>query len=57
MMLLFLRVEYILKDLFPLTNREIIGFILLGLVIGLANGGGIGGGYIYIKSPVIVPIL
>ena len=48
---------FILKELFPLTTREILGFILLGLVIGLANAGGIGGGYIIIKSAIIVPIL
>jgi len=29
-----------------MTQREIFGTGLLGLVIGLANGGGIGGGYI-----------
>jgi hypothetical protein len=29
-----------------MTNREIFGTLFLGLVIGLANGGGIGGGYI-----------
>tara|TARA_B110000503_G_C7033464_1_gene365047 strand:+ start:137 stop:238 length:102 start_codon:yes stop_codon:yes gene_type:complete len=28
-----------------MTSREIWGTVLLGLVIGLANGGGIGGGY------------
>ena len=28
-----------------MTNREIFGTIILGLVVGLANGGGIGGGY------------
>ena len=28
-----------------MTNREIWGTAILGLVIGLANGGGIGGGY------------
>jgi len=27
-----------------MTNREIFGTIFLGVVIGLANGGGIGGG-------------
>jgi len=34
-----------------MTSREIWGTVLLGLVIGLANGGGIGGG------PIIVPVL
>jgi len=33
-----------LKKLFPMTNREIFGTVLLGVVVGLANGGGIGGG-------------
>jgi len=34
-----------------MTTREIVGVCVLGIVIGLANGGGIGGG------PVIVPVL
>jgi hypothetical protein len=28
-----------------MSQREIFGVILLGLVIGFANAGGIGGGY------------
>jgi hypothetical protein len=32
------------KALFPMTKREIWGMGFLGIVIGIANGGGIGGG-------------
>ncbi len=34
----------LIKDLFPLTNREILGSILLVFVIGFSNAGGVGGG-------------
>ncbi len=30
-----------------MSQREIFGVILLGLVIGFANAGGIGGGYYF----------
>lgn len=30
-----------------MTTREILGTMVLGIVIGLANGGGIGGGYLF----------
>lgn len=46
MITLFVNIKLIKinKELFPMTQREIFGTALLGLVIGLANGGGIGGG-------------
>ena len=40
---------YYIKELFPLSNREIYGSVFLGIVIGLANAGGLGGGYIILN--------
>jgi hypothetical protein len=31
-----------------MTSREIFGVCVVGLVLGIANGGGIGGGYFLI---------
>ncbi len=39
------------KDIFPLTWREIVGCIVIAIMVGLANAGGIGGG------PVMVLII
>jgi hypothetical protein len=32
------------KDVFPPTGSEIIGILILPILLGLANNGGIGGG-------------
>ncbi len=40
----YIKYYFLKKPLFPMTTREIVGVCVLGLVIGLANGGGIGGG-------------
>ena len=34
----------ITKDVFPPTGSEIIGILILPILLGLANNGGIGGG-------------
>ena len=39
------------KKLFPMTTREIIGSIIIAIIVGLANAGGMGGG------PVMVPLI
>lgn len=39
------------KDIFPMTNRQLVGLLLMGILIGVAQAGGIGG------APIIIPIL
>ena len=39
------------EDIFPLNTREIVGTIVSGIVVGFANAGGAGGGFL------IVPLI
>ncbi len=39
------------KDIFPMTNKQLAGLLIMGVLIGVAQAGGIGG------APIIIPIL